>query len=337
MTRARGWLPLLGSAGFLAVTPAAASAPQPQTLDPMAGVGYVSSEAGYTAWSHRTGPGRYQLMIRKAGRTRTAAVRSRRVPFDVSLGRDARRRVVAVFSRCSGERDGPAALPGELPAYPSFKRCRLRLLDLRAGKERGLELRDGSNITSRYMPSIAGRRVAYAGLQRTAMGTRQSVFVQRIGSRDTPRRLPGGTTATGTPENGPLAIDIDARRVVYAWQLIESPCAGPDDLLGESTELWSDSLRSEGHRLLRRAGCPGDPVVSLLGSVINDSEIVFIEEVASGLRLVRQNLSSGSARFASMPARTTSVAVESRGSFLAIVRRNGRGARLQRLRHTFGP
>lgn len=313
--------------------PAVTAAPaNTEVLDRRAGIGYVASSHGYAAWSRKVAPNRYRLMVRHRGKVRVASISPRRVPFDVSIGRDARRRVVAVYSRCRSEQDGPAVLPGELPAYPSFSRCTLRALDLRPGRqERRVQLGGGSGITSRYMPSISGRRIAYAAIRRVAGSERQDVFLQTIGSRATPRRLPGGTTAARTPENGPLAIAYDGRRVVYSWRTLEAPCSSDEDLLGETFELWVDDRRTTTHRLARRAGCPTDPGMALFSPAFDNGALLFLElqrDFSSAL-VSSMNLRSNAVRTTSGPA--TTIAIAPYGRRLLRIRRDGSRAILERV------
>jgi hypothetical protein len=253
-------------------------------------------------------------------------VPARRVAFDVSLGRDRHGHVAAVYSRCRAEKDGPGALPGGLPTYAAFGSCRLRVLDLQTGADAALALRGGSGIRSRYIPSIAGNRVAYAGVQGTGASARQGVFVQTIGSRRAPRRLRGGTTASGTLEDGPLGVTLDGERVAYACRVFESPCASPEDLLGASTELWSNHLRTGAHRLIRRAGCPGDEGRVLLGPVIRDSSLLFVEgrnDDELTTRIGSYDLRSRQLQLATAPALTLSVARDIDAPYF-VIRQRGR-------------
>lgn len=317
--------------------PASASSPETRTLDRKAGIGYVSSYGGYSAWSRRTGPSRYRLMIRHAGRTRALPVRSRRVPFDVSLGKDADGHTVAVFSRCRNERDGPASLSGGLPAYPSFRDCRIRIVQANGGDEQIVQLRAGAGVSSRFMPTIAGSRLAYAGLQRHRSGLRQGVFTQLVGARRGPQKLRGGTT--GDPlEDGPLSVSFDGRYVLYAWRTFEAPCADPEDLLGQTTELWRDDVRDRaGHRLIRRAGCPTDSATALQSPIRVGGAVAFVETFGDlQTRVVRYHVSSRTFEISPAPRPISSIAFDAAGErALTMSPIGAHSARLQTLTLAF--
>ena len=328
---------LAAAAGVILACAGPASASfgvETRTLDTKAGIGYVSSYGGYAAWSRRTGPSRYRLMIRHAGRTRALPVTSRRVPFDVSLGKDARGRTVAVFSRCRNERDGPGALPGGLPAYASFSDCRIRLVPVGdgGGRERAVRLSAGAQVSSRFMPAIAGSRLAYAGVRGRGSRLRQGVFTQLIDRRMAPRELRGGTGSG--PEDGPLSVSFDGRQVLYAWRAIEAPCTDPEDVLGQTTELWRDHVRDGGHRLIRRAGCPTDSATTLQSPVPVAGAVGFVEIFGDlQTRIVRYDLSSQTFQYALAPRPITSLAFRPDGAqALAISPVGAHSARLQSFR-----
>jgi hypothetical protein len=134
-------LSAVAAAIMLAVIPC--SVASAGVLDGHASLGQISALEGYAAWS-KPSHGRYRLVIRHRGRTRDAGVRTRPQPFDVSLGNDAGGRVVATYSRCRG---------------PRTVGCRLRVLDLRSGRERALTLRSSRRVFSRFNPVLRGRRV----------------------------------------------------------------------------------------------------------------------------------------------------------------------------------
>lgn len=61
----------------------------------------ISAYGGFVAWSdHDAVADRYRLMLRRGDSTTPAAITPARQPFDVSLGPDARGRVVALYTRC---------------------------------------------------------------------------------------------------------------------------------------------------------------------------------------------------------------------------------------------
>jgi hypothetical protein len=334
-TRLRWMLGAVCSTMLACAVPASASGPETQTLDAQAGIGYVSSYGAYSAWSRRTDPSRYRLMIRHAGRTSALPVSPRRVPFDVSLGKDAAGHVVAVFSRCRNEHDGPGALPGGLPTYAAFQDCRIRIVRVNGGGEGAVQLRTGARIASRFMPTVAGSRVAYAGLQRRGSKLQQGVFTQLIGHGRLPRKLRGGTSG-GAPEDGPLSVSLDGSHVLYAWRTIEAPCTDPADLLGQTTELWRDDTRDrDAHRLIRRAGCPTDPATALQSPIRADGAVAFVEIFGDlQTRIVRYDLSTGTFQVSAAPQPISSIAFQTTGAqVLTISPTATHSARLQRLTH----
>lgn len=67
----------------------------------------VSAYGGALAWSAYDAPsGRYRLVLRADAVTAAARVASASRPFDVSLGPDSKGRVVALYSRCRGDKGG---------------------------------------------------------------------------------------------------------------------------------------------------------------------------------------------------------------------------------------
>src|SRR3954468_23051268 len=61
----------------------------------------ISAYGGVLAWSDfDAASGSYRLMLRRGETTAPAAMPSAKRPFDVSLGPDARGRVLAVYTRC---------------------------------------------------------------------------------------------------------------------------------------------------------------------------------------------------------------------------------------------
>lgn len=105
-----------------------------RVVDANASAGQIDAADGYAVWSKPSKGNRFRLVIRHAGRTRSAGVASRPGPFDVSLGRDSRRRVVATYSRC------------RVASGRQLRNCRLWALDVRSGRERRLRLRSSSAV-----------------------------------------------------------------------------------------------------------------------------------------------------------------------------------------------
>jgi hypothetical protein len=89
----------------------------------------IAAFGGVVAWSDYDAPtARYQLVIRRGDRARRAPIAGATQPFDVSLGPDARGRVVALYTRCRRAATARRRATG----------CDVYRYDVRSGRERKL-------------------------------------------------------------------------------------------------------------------------------------------------------------------------------------------------------
>jgi hypothetical protein len=173
------------------------------TLPPPQYNSRLSAYAGHVVWSQYASPGSYVLMRWHAGRVDRLPGRSRRVPFDLDLGPDARGRAVAVYSRCAGDNDLDRALPD--------RRCDVYQLPLTGGRERRLR-RISTSRASEYAPTIWRGTIAYASAARS--GLKPRLMLLRRGARR-PRPLLTGTRVTAT--NHVRSMDLTSNALVFTW------------------------------------------------------------------------------------------------------------------------
>jgi len=195
---------------------------------------------------------RYHLRLLVDGQVRTAAVKTRGVPFDVDVGPDRFGQAVVVYSRCRREPQG-------LQPNGDGRGCDLFKLDPRSGVER--RLAGSSSSASEYLPTVWRERVAFARVYERRRGLRgvlPYLYVrnQRPGSES--QRRPGGTRGhydrgdirgsvdyLGGP--GPTSLDLRGRRLAFAWRYERStPCPGTEsDRLSPTSrsEIWVDDRR----------------------------------------------------------------------------------------------
>ena len=187
---------------LIATSPCPPSGPGPGAIAGVNGCTAVSAHAGRLVWSaFDPATGRYALMTASAGGVSAVAVAQRARAFDADLGEDAAGRVVAVYSRCAADPDGPPT------------GCEVREVAFTAGaREHPLlpGVRDGDPL----LPSRWRERVAVA--RRTAGGAREARLCSAAGEPRC-RSLPGGPTGATPRDAGPRSIDIDARRIVIGW------------------------------------------------------------------------------------------------------------------------
>src|SRR5204863_8066707 len=121
--------------------------------------------------------------------------------FDVDLGEDEAGRVVATYSRCAGDPGGPPA------------GCAAREIGFVPGAAEH-PLAPGVTDADPLLPSRWHGHVAVA--RRTGAGPRQAQLCSASGAPRC-RTLPGGKAGESPRAAGPIAIDIDDRRMAMAW------------------------------------------------------------------------------------------------------------------------
>jgi hypothetical protein len=217
-------------------------------LDQAQTVTAVSSYGDAQAWSRLAPTPGFELVLRVGTTITVAPIQLRGVPFDVDLGHDGNGRLTAVYSRCKREPDYGA---GGIPTA-NGEGCRLFALDVLAGSER--RLRRPARGSSEFLPTISGRRVAFA---RTSGGRRlPRIYLSQPGRRLL--RLPGGRRGVGSAMA--TRLDLARGRLAIGWQ-----------------------------RLAKRGADPGEvgPGPNLVTSVLVDSvrgRQTVVEEIRSGER-----------------------------------------------------
>jgi hypothetical protein len=191
---------LVAAALTFSLAPDTASADDVLATLPSLQTGRLSAYAGQVVWSQHISQDVNVLMRWRAGRVDRLPVRSRKMPFDLDLGPDARGRAVAVYSRCAGEN-------GALPD----RNCDVYQLSLTSGRERRLR-RVSTSRASEYAPTIWRGNIAYASARRS--GLKPRLMLLRRGARR-PQRLLTGTRVTAISHVRPM--DLTSNAVVFTW------------------------------------------------------------------------------------------------------------------------
>jgi hypothetical protein len=253
---------LIAVAGVLAaLASSAAPAAADVTVATVTRPTLLSAEGVRVVWSSfDSASGRYSLMTSSAGVISTVPVAPRGVPFDVDLGVDALGNTVATYSRC--RREPPRRNPAignaivQMPDWARGRGCDLYLFDFQTGKERRLA-GASSRRGSEFLPSLSGDRIAFARSypQRARSGgLHPRLYLRSITGRRGAQRLAGGPRSrlrfcTAKPrrckrvvEPGPTALDLEGRRLAFAWD------SGYSD--GASSGVYLDTI--SGRRSFRR-------------------------------------------------------------------------------------
>jgi len=163
----------------------------------------LSAHDGRVLWSaYDAATGQHVLMSAYRGGVARVPVAPRNRSFDADLGEDDAGRVVATYSRCAGDPDGPA------------KGCVARQIAFAPGA-RERRLLPGVADADPLLPSRWHRRVAIA--QRLLRSEPRQARLCSASGRPRCRTLPGGRAGQAPRSAGPIAIDIDARRYAMAW------------------------------------------------------------------------------------------------------------------------
>lgn len=177
----------------------------------------VGAAGGWTAWSEAADGGFVLVARAPDGKVNRPNVAPRGVPFDLDLGVDAAGRVVAAYSRCAREPQRTGGTNATAPNYATGKACRLRVLDLATGVERGLGKARGT--TSEVLPSVGGRSVAFVAV--AASGRAQLRARARASTRSVV--LDRGTWARGSAgfAGGPASVDTDGVHAAVVWRYLD--------------------------------------------------------------------------------------------------------------------
>jgi hypothetical protein len=246
----------------------------------------ISAAGGAVAWStFDAADGVWFLTIRRNGVVARPPVAPRAVPFDVDLGRDARGRLVATYSRCEREPRVFAA---------TGRGCDLYAYDLDGGRERRLA---GASTpgASEYLPSMGGGRLAFARVyerRRGPAGVQSRLYFRPLAGGPA-TRLRGGT-GNRDDRTGPTALDFDGRRLAFAWD-VHGP-AGMRFPYGV-TELRIDDLRGP-RTLVEQVANSGISAATVLTPALVDERVLYGtaglgETTRTGNALYTYDLSNG--------------------------------------------
>lgn len=269
---------LLALAGLgAAVTPAHADVAVAQ-LDRASPVAALGGVAAWSAYDPATGT--YRLVLHRRGAVTATATAAASAPLDVSLGRDAAGRLVALYRRCS--RSAPSG-PADCDIY------RYDVADAR--EELVGEVSKGGRDEG--WPVQSGRRLAFVALRAGSGpgGRRCDVpYVKTLGSERPARRLDSGRCART------VGLSLRGQRLV---QLTSGPASegSPSELRrldagGGRLRLLSRISDREGAGHDHYRGTPSQ----------SRGAVYVLRSTASGDRFVRVGLRSG--RRSEVPART---------------------------------
>lgn len=220
--------------------------------------------------------GGYVLMAgRGAGPARRLPVRVREQPFDVDLGPTRSGSTAAVYSRCSSIR-----VRQDVPDYGSETGCDVFQYTFADRTERRVRA-VSSKAGSEFVPTLWRGRIAFARrIANTPIGRlriRLLIYDRRTGVT---RRLQIRREGNGDNGNGPLALDLRGRRLVYVWSRgggPQCPPSGPSAydrgevtltdanvaMAGRATRLVAEgcSARTQSAATIVGAGWSGDKIV----------------------------------------------------------------------------
>lgn len=150
----------------------------------------IAAQGGVVAWSaYDTPTGRFHLVLQRGLAITPAAIAPATAPFDVSLGRDAAGRLVALYPRCRR--------PGGARRRPSG--CDIYRYDLTTGREELVSevSRPGRD---KGWPAQSGRRVAFVALRGEGPGSRPCdvPYVKTLATAEPARRLDRGRCSQTT-------------------------------------------------------------------------------------------------------------------------------------------
>jgi hypothetical protein len=233
----------------------------------------IAAHSGVVAWSEpEGGTRRFRLVLRQGGAVTPAAIAPDAAPFDVSLGRDAAGRLVALYSRCRQNRGA-----GDRPSG-----CDVYRYDVAAGREE-LVKEVSRPDRDELWPAQSGRRVAFVALRGRGPASRPCdvPYVKTLGSAGPARRLDSGLCART------VGLSLQENRVVQLTSASRS-----DGFFASEVRLLD--VRSGRMKLLSRAVEPtggeyfGTPSLSatavyLMRSTPTDQRFVRIE-LPSGRR-----------------------------------------------------
>lgn len=273
----------LGLLTVLAAGPAPAVA-APLTIAPVTADVPISAQGGWVVWSVPV-PRGWGLNAWHAGVVTSLPVAPRPDPFDVDLGTDEKRRVVAMFSRCS---KNPTNTPFPVHIAPwTGDDCGINVVDLATGEERrsGVPRPEGSSYTtpSMWRGRIAfGRRDPFFGdVQQVELWTPPSDTTTTLRHGAIPTACPFRRGCEGVVRRGAVqSLDLNARIVTFLWW-IEAPAVRGHG----GWEVRVDRL-SDGRSFLAGSGfvgeaCPDGPDLLVPSSPAADGNDVWYAQLSS--------------------------------------------------------
>jgi hypothetical protein len=218
----------------------------------------ISAYRGWVVWS-APDSGRFRLVAWHAGATTVLPIGSRPQPFDVDLGTDARGRVVATFSRCPTF----SADSGWRPPAARGEDCRLRVVDLATGSERGAGIAhpQGASDTT---PSMWAGRIAFArrdprhhkDVAQVLLWSPRTRTLATLRHGALPSHCPYRTGCRGLRVSGAVGgLDLGARLVSFLWAVQAPGVEG-----GVGFEVRADRL-GDGRSVLVGSGHGGEACI----------------------------------------------------------------------------
>lgn len=164
----------------------------------------IAAQGGVVAWSaYDAATRRFHLVLRRGRAVARAAIAPAVAPFDVSLGRDAAGRLVALYPRCDQ--------PGGARRRPSG--CDIYRYDVTAGRE-DLVSEVSRADRDEGWPAQSGRRVAFVALRGKGPGSRPCdvPYVKTLAAAGPARRLDRGrcSRTTGLSLQGDRIVQLTA-------------------------------------------------------------------------------------------------------------------------------
>lgn len=275
----------------------------------------VSAYAGAAVWTRWVPPAhRFVVILRRDGHTTRLPVRSSRARFAPDVGPDGRGGLSVVYTRCESH---VGRCVGDVYRY-----------DLSTHTERRLPV--SARGVSETSPAVWGSRVAFLRGRSPSRG--QALLTD---GRRVLRRLAGSVLPNG--DDGfvgfPTAVDLQARRILFAWHAGPGGCRQPTGdvkLPIERDELWTARAGQAPRRLL--SFCDGDHggFAHPTGAELMNGHAAFLASGpghADDERAFRFSLSNGALTSTPLPSGVGSFALDGRRLLYArrTVKRTGQG------------
>jgi hypothetical protein len=295
----------------------------------------ISAYGGSVAWSRYDAIAHvYRLAAYAHGRVADLPVAPRAEPFDVDLGPNARGRLTAVYSRCRAFAGIPTGNHG----------CDIYQYTFASGTEQKLTKLSRADA-SEVLPSIWGRRVAFARTYEHRRGRSRYIPTVVVGEIDTGRltRLGGGPPGFASADSwgpGPTSIDMRGHRVAYDWQFEPTSCGGSDLQPGDAkaSELFLDTIGGTHFSVEDRCSGNAFTPVALAPGRIEYLSHGTAEQPASGEPHFRRFTLSHGGAYLDIPAPSATLTVCTDASSIYILRGVGDAAEVVRIDPThFAP